>query len=133
MDECLHRRRRILKSADAGTAKDPRTMERDQLYAMVTERYALMRRIGSWIWGDDVDAHVPPLCSAPLHSKKAAATEVKAENAASVATPANNAAPTTAAPSASAPASTATPESNPLALVTNAGVAAPDPGAKTAA
>jgi hypothetical protein len=35
--------------------------DRDRLWTLVQERHRLMRRIGTWLWDEDVDAHVPAL------------------------------------------------------------------------
>jgi hypothetical protein len=39
---------------------------RDQLYSLLVKRHVVLRRVGSFFWGDDVDAHVPRLSSRAL-------------------------------------------------------------------
>jgi hypothetical protein len=54
---------------------------RDRLWTLLVQRHQEIRRAGMWIWGDDVDAHVPPLQSRvmPPRKKKApAAPDAKA-------------------------------------------------------
>jgi hypothetical protein len=46
---------------------------RDRLWSLLAQRHDLLRRVGMWFWGEDVDAHVPPLQSrtAPPRKNKA--------------------------------------------------------------
>jgi hypothetical protein len=45
---------------------------RDGLWSLLAQRHDLLRRVGMWCWGEDVDARVPPLQSrtAPARKKK---------------------------------------------------------------
>ena len=56
---------------------------RDRLWTLLVQRHQEIRRAGMWIWGDEVDAHVPPLQSrvmAPRKKKAPAAPEAKPES-----------------------------------------------------
>jgi hypothetical protein len=43
---------------------------RDRLWTLLVRRHQEIRRAGMWLWGDDVDAHVPPLQSRVMPSRK---------------------------------------------------------------
>ncbi|APR88075.1 hypothetical protein A7982_13424 [Minicystis rosea] len=50
---------------------------RDRLWTLLVLRHGELRRVGMWIWADDVDAHVPPLQSRAVASKKPKADATK--------------------------------------------------------
>ena len=117
---------RILKNGVVKAAKDPRSADRDQLYAMATERYAMMRRIGSWIWGEEVDAHVPPFRSAPRRAKKSATTtDVAAQETSAAAVATSKPEPIVLTPVPAAPIGQADPK--PAPAVSPASTAEPKP------
>lgn len=50
----------------------PEVAKRDALGTLLLQQWALhLRKAGMWIWGDEVDSHVPPLHSHVGHKKKA--------------------------------------------------------------
>lgn len=77
------------KSPELADAQDAR----DRLWTLLAERHLELRRLGMFVWADDVDAHVPTLQAhrGGARKKKAAATDAPAA-------PTNGA--TTTAPSA---------------------------------
>jgi hypothetical protein len=102
--------RRILTNTGAGAPlvaklqqeKDARILARDILYALMIQRYNMMRRVGFWMWEDDVSLHMPALCAAAKRAKPAN------DNATQPATNAAPATPATAPTSAAAPVATVT-------------------------
>lgn len=89
---------RILKQSTAGSPlaactaaeKSERIQARDRIYTLLVERYAMMHKVGYWVWGRAVNKYVPPLHSAPRRAKAAA------EETATVPAPQADAAPATA-------------------------------------
>lgn len=58
-------------------SKDPAldaVKARDRLWTLLTQRHRDLRRVGMWLWADDVDEHVPPLQSRNLPARKKAAS-----------------------------------------------------------
>ncbi|MDC3988422.1 hypothetical protein [Polyangium jinanense] len=45
---------------------------RDRLWTLLVQRHRDLRRVGMWLWADDVDQHVPPLQSRNVTRKKTA-------------------------------------------------------------
>ncbi|MDI3291572.1 hypothetical protein [Polyangium sp. 15x6] len=43
---------------------------RDRLWTLLGQRHRELRRVGMWLWGDEVDQHVPPLQSRTLAPRK---------------------------------------------------------------
>jgi len=50
---------------------------RDRLWTLLTERHDVLRRVGMWLWGEDVSDHVPLLQSRVVARKKPAAPKPK--------------------------------------------------------
>ncbi|MCU0693923.1 MAG: hypothetical protein MUF54_21245 [Polyangiaceae bacterium] len=46
--------------------------ERDRMWTLLLSKHRDMRRVGIWLWADDVDEHVPPLRSRVTKPKKEA-------------------------------------------------------------
>lgn len=51
---------------------------RDRVWTLLVQRHDEARRAGMWIWGDEVDAHVPPLQSRAMPPRKKKAVEAPA-------------------------------------------------------
>jgi hypothetical protein len=51
---------------------------RDRVWTLLVQRHQEVRRAGMWIWGDDVDAHVPPLQSRAMPPRKKKGVEAPA-------------------------------------------------------
>jgi hypothetical protein len=52
---------------------------RDRLWTLLVDRHRELRRVGMWIWVDEVDEHVPPLQSRMAPPKKRPAKKVAAQ------------------------------------------------------
>jgi hypothetical protein len=63
-----------LKKKGAKAKKDPDVAlavgRRDRLWTMLVERHKELRRVGMWLWLDEVDAHVPKIQSRLVSAKK---------------------------------------------------------------
>jgi hypothetical protein len=61
------------KNAKQGTlaSRNAAALARDQLGALLAQRYVELRRAGMWVWVDAVDDHVPSMRAHLVHKKRA--------------------------------------------------------------
>lgn len=81
--ELLKRLRRKGTKRTASASVTAAVDTRDRLWTLLVQRHQEIRRAGMWFWGDDVDAHVPPLQSRvmpPRKKKSPSAPAAKSES-----------------------------------------------------